>query len=204
MIERLRQRLAGSPARYRDLELAVGDMRDLDLGERFDLILIQREAFQLLTDLGDAQRALERFALHLAAGGDLVIDLATLSRVEERDPALALSYYDPGIPDGEVIREWVRDLDSGARLERWRRQHHRGDGVVLIAFDYRYRDPCGAIERWRAEVPLRAFTREQVTAFAAAAGLTSRHVYRDYERRPYRPGAARMIFFLRRTDELGS
>src|SRR5439155_27149324 len=65
MIERLAERLVASGDRAA-VELRVGDMCDLDLGERFDLIIVQREGFQLIVDRDDAARALRGMARHLA------------------------------------------------------------------------------------------------------------------------------------------
>jgi hypothetical protein len=54
----------------------VADMRTFDLGQSFDLVLVPREALQLLPPNEGAQ-ALARLADHTAPGGLLFLDLAT-------------------------------------------------------------------------------------------------------------------------------
>src|SRR5262249_53153952 len=92
MIERLSERLRHRPHRAR-VELEVGDMRSLRLGRTFDLILVQREAFQSLVEPGDARRALESLAAHLADGGTLLLDLAAFDSTEGAR-ALHPAYFD--------------------------------------------------------------------------------------------------------------
>ena len=196
MIERLRERISEAPSRFADLELVVGDMRDLDLGERFDLILVQREAFQLILDRQQATRALRSLARHLATGGALVIDLSTFEESRERGPALETSYFDPTAPDGKIIREWTHRLSTGADLERSRRQYHRADGSILVTYDYRWREPSGAAEEWTMDMPLATYSKDSFLALLESADLSPRHIYRNYQRDAVVPGSVRMIFIV--------
>src|SRR5439155_19255905 len=57
------------------VRLVRGDMRDFDLGERFDLALIAVKSFAYLAGRAEQQRALACVAAHLRPGGLLALDL---------------------------------------------------------------------------------------------------------------------------------
>lgn len=191
MIRRLRERAAGHPG-VDSLLAVVGDLRDLDLGEAFDLVVVQREAFQLLAR-EDAPAALRRLRAHLAPGAVLSIDLATFAPRESGSP-LQPSYYDPTLPDGTIVDEWTRVLPSGEVLSRRRVQRH-SPGAVEIEFLYDLRGD-GSGERWSATVVFTSYGKEEAIDLAAAAGLEPREIEGDYEGGPYRPGGGRMVLSL--------
>ena len=76
MLERCRERAAKLPraARAR-LELHLGDLRSLDLGERFPLVLAPFNVFQHLYDREDIERALACCHAHLEERGVLAFDV---------------------------------------------------------------------------------------------------------------------------------
>ena len=49
------------------------------------------------------------------------------------------------------------------------------------------------------DMPLLLYEYDDFLELAHGAGLEARDVYRDYQRRPYVPGAVRMIVLLRRS-----
>jgi SAM-dependent methyltransferase len=191
MVRRLRERAAGHPG-VGSLLAVVGDLRNLDLGEAFDLVVVQREAFQLLAR-EDAPAALRRLRAHLAPGAVLSIDLATFAPQEHGSP-LQPSYYDPTLPDGATVDEWTRGLPSGEVLSRRRVQRHRS-GAVEIEFLYDLRAGDGSREQWSATVAFTSYGKEEVIDLAAAAGLEPREIEGDYEGGPYCPGG-RMLLSL--------
>lgn len=203
MIEKLAERLAARGDRAA-VELRVGDMCDLDLGERFDLIAVQREGFQLITDRDDAARALRAMARHLAPGGTMLVDLATFAPGDAEDEAIAPTYFDPRWPDGVAKEEWVQRLPTGDTVARTRIQRRIDQDRILLSYRYDVRaraadapaPRAGDGESWVMDVPMAVYSIDGFTALARAAGLVPRAVYRDYQRRPWSPGAHRMIFLL--------
>ena len=71
--ERRRQTLAKSKRGL--LRLVHGDMRDFDLGERFELITCPFNALQHMYTHADVSAALERVKAHLAPGGRFIFDV---------------------------------------------------------------------------------------------------------------------------------
>lgn len=191
-----------------NLHTRVADLRTLELDERFDLVVVPREALQLLTEEADGAAAVAALARHLAPDGRLVLDLAALRPAGLGLPdggGLQPSYYDPAQPDGRWTWDWLRALPDGRLLGRWRKQWDRG---ALVQFDLAYavyeREADARVDRATARWPdgfcLRRWARGEVEAFAAAAGLQTAAVYADYLGRPHAVGAARLIFDLCRAD----
>lgn len=202
MVERLQARAAGDPD-LSGLRTFVADMRNLGEGEEFDLILIQREAFQMICGRDDVLSALRSLRGRLARGGTLFIDLATFlggdARRSSDDLEEQPGYYDPAQLDGKEVLEWTRRGHSGEQLTRWRTQHHVGD-LVRIAFRYHVQQPDGSTERWGTELRLARYTHDEFTRLLTESQLVARSVYRDYLRRPYEAGASRMIFLIGQGD----
>lgn len=198
MIDSLRRRALEEP-HVSTLEAVVGDLRSLSLGETFERIVVPREAFQLLTDLGDAQDALVHLRDHLDAEGIMVVDLAHFRTGTDTEPGLQPDYFDPSLPEGEVLVEWEVDLPSGAHVTRSRQQFVPTARRRLVRYHYDVRWPDGRHEDWTMDMPLQLYEYDEFLGLAHRAGLAARDVYRDYQRRPYAPGAARMIVLLRRS-----
>jgi len=200
MVRRLRERAAGLPGSA-DLEVVAADLRSLDLGEEFDLVIVQREAFQMFLDRGDALRILESLRRHLAPGGTLLIDVAAFDRGEPPAPELQPGYFDPELPDGVRREEWTKPLPWGGTVTRHRVQRRPDPGTIVFEFSYDLRGPDGKTEAWSAELRLAIRSRQEMLALAAEAGLAPEQICSDYDLRPDRPGSVRTIFLFRRGEE---
>lgn len=198
MIARVRERIDGS-ARFADVVPVVGDMTDLQLAECFDLIVVQREAFQLIPR-DRAAAALSRLRRHLAPGGILMIDLASFAPCPAEELHLQPHYFDPRAPQGRVIEEWTKTFPTDEVITRSRLQH-RSRESVQITYDYHVRRPGGDEELRRVDLELTLYSRAAFTELVQAAGLRAIHCYRDYERSAYRDGSARMISLLTHAPE---
>lgn len=93
-----------------ECEHAVGDMRTLDLGRQFDLVLIH-DAIMYMTDPPSVQAALATAYRHCAPGGAVVI---VPDVVKETFTPKTVTGGEDG-PDGRGLRylEWVWDPDPG-------------------------------------------------------------------------------------------
>lgn len=170
----------------------VGDMRNLDLPERFSLIVVAREAFQFLLSDEEILRALRSLARHLAVQGRLVIDMSPFWNAR---PLAKLDYYDPGLPDGLEVREWTRGLPLGSHLTRFRTQYHEADQVVRIKLRYETEEEPPGCGVWEAR--FRVHSREGFDRFIRRAGLLIEAIYGDYDYLPYYAGACRLLYFLK-------
>jgi SAM-dependent methyltransferase len=172
----------------------VADMCDLSLGRVFDLILVPQGAFQLLLNSQDALRALRGFRRHLAHDGRLLIDLATFQSDICGDEHIRPSYYDPSIPNGQLVAEWSRVLPAGGTLTRARIQCLQEE-MLTTTFYYTFQRNEQK-EHLIFVMKSRRYSSEQFLVLCHQAGLIPRHIYRNYSYDPYLSVGHRMIFLL--------
>ena len=153
------------------------DAAGLALDTRFDLIIMTGHVFQLLREDRDVRAALQSLARHLAPGGRLAF--------ETRNPA---------------VREW-QDWNP-----RDTRQRVEADGLVadvhydISAVDRRaghLRDmvplsPAPAAP-WSSRTPCGSWSRPELAAFLAEAGLARVTWHGDWDGSPYGPASPEII-----------
>lgn len=123
------QMLANSEVMNPECEHAVGDMRTLDLGRTFDLVLIH-DAIMYMTDEASVRAALATAARHCRAGGGIVVIPDHVS--ETFEPATSHGGEDG--PDGRGLRylEWSWDPDPS-------------DTTFEVAYAFLLREADGAV-----------------------------------------------------------
>jgi SAM-dependent methyltransferase len=167
--------------------LVEGDIRDFDVGERFDLGIIAVRSLSYLTSREDQQAALARARDHLRPGGLLAIDLL--------HPRLAWLSESPGrlhhdlvqrLPSGEVLTrtECVVTTDLATQLR-----------VIRSTYDLVDRD--GMVRRRLVEWPLRFIYRYEGELLLEAAGFEVEDVYGGYRREPLASDSSVMMLLAR-------
>src|SRR5689334_8041907 len=109
LLDRARARLEaaglGLPAAVRFVE---GDMRDFDLGEPFDLIILGFNALAYLHTLDDQLNCLQATRRHLAPGGrvglDLLVPLASFLAESQAPHPPSRIELDHAVPEAGVLR----------------------------------------------------------------------------------------------------
>jgi SAM-dependent methyltransferase len=180
MLERLRGRLdEGTAGRVRPV---VGDMRDFDLGERFDLVFNAFGSFEQLLTPEDQVAALRTVARHLTPGGVFVAELRSLPAINW-DGQPQLQY------------EWTRnDGETGesiTKLHAMSASRSRQVTVDTIMFDRTGAD--GVVRRRTIEVAMRAIGRYEIEYLLREAGMRLVDVYGDTSLSPYTDASDRMI-----------
>jgi ubiquinone/menaquinone biosynthesis C-methylase UbiE len=173
----------------------VGDIRSLDTGSEFDMIICPREAFQLL-NLREAAQALHSMAAAIADEGLIVIDLFNFT-------------HDPGLPSdtppdyfSPVEHGWVEDwtrtaADRSLTVTRRRRQRFTASGVH---FDMHYvlwtpakPDPTSV----HLAFHLTNYSSETFCELASQSGLDVLATFAGYNRAPIKTSASlRTVFVL--------
>lgn len=159
----------------------VGDMRYLELGICFDLIVAVDDPFVHLTGDEDRQRAFGTVAAHLAPDGRFLLDAAWMTpsrrRAAGRPSGLVTEH-----PRGRLqVREVCR-CDPGTRLS-------------FTRFEYRLDGELAASAAFRG----RLWSIAELRHRARAAGLRVTHLWGDYDRSPWiRDTSPRLIAELRR------
>lgn len=191
MLDRCRDHLAEETPEVRDrVNLVRADMRDLDLDERFSIVLIPFRPIQHLIAVSDQIAALSRIHRHLEPGGRLVFDVfnpklqyLTEDRSEEREdsPEVAL-------PDNRSFRRTARV-----------RAVHIVDQYSEVELIYYVRGVDGATQRLVHGFLMRWYWRHELEHLLARCGFRVRAVFGDYNRSPLTDESPDMIFIAERS-----
>ncbi len=174
MLERCRAKLQGER-----VELVQLDMRDFDLGAKFDLIIAPFRVIQHLATLDDQLRFLEIVARHLAPGGRLVFDvfnprfdtLVGADGVEREDTP------EQRLPDGRTLRRTYRIVRV-----RWIDQVSEAELVYYVDGN-----------RYVQAFEMRWYLAAELRHLLARAGFRVREMYGDFARGPLVDGCPEII-----------
>lgn len=169
MLARAKRSLGGAPG----VHLVAADMRELDLGASFDLVLAANDPFVHIGSEEGRARAVRAAARHLRPGGLFIVDAMWLRPSLRRKAAAPGGWRrERSLPSSEgrlrVRETWNLDADS-----------HRG--VV----HYEYRD--GEVLLGRATFHPRLWTPEELRERLEAAGLRPRRRLGSYREDPWNP-----------------
>ncbi|SEM94767.1 class I SAM-dependent methyltransferase [Lihuaxuella thermophila] len=193
MVDKVKEKIKQANRQDRMLAI-VSDMRDMNLEREFDLVLVPQEAFQLLANEHDAIKALLSFRKHLSMDGTIMIDLATFSHKSKSH--IGPSYYDPSFPNGELIREWTRQLPNGKSLTRSRIQHDLPSSLI-VEFFYEI-EGNNQKETYVTNMLLRKYDFDHFRSLCKETALEVTEVYGDYNRASYTTDSERMILLLKK------
>lgn len=182
MLARAGERLSRHGDRAR---LLPGDMRDFDLGRRFDLIVVAVNTFMHLEDHAAQLSCLRAIQRHLAADGTAILDLAN-------------PFHTLALPQG------VMTLRRQAHTEAGREVTVSGvlevDPAYPRAVDHLFFDetePDGTLRRLSSRVELRLVFMPELELLLSATGLGIADAYGDYDLGPYHAASERMIVVAR-------
>jgi SAM-dependent methyltransferase len=153
------------------------DMREIDLADRFDAVLLLGTALGYVEDPGGDQVALRAAARALAPGGRLLVD------TENREPKLRAA---PQV--------WFRMGESLLWAER-RYDHLTGRWTERMEWE------SGGGERDVAEYGLWLYTAAELRRMLAAAGLTVDGLWGSLDGRPYDAESPRTVIRARKGDD---
>jgi SAM-dependent methyltransferase len=183
MLARLRTALDAEPAiakRIRDVE---ADMRDFNLGERFDLVFCAANTFQHLLTTESQVATLRCVAAHLTAGGVFVTKL--------RSPA----DIDWGASGGDLQQqESKRDPATGEMIMRF--ASHVAVPATVCVRNTRIYDRIaadGTVRRRVMEYTLKYMAADELRLVLNAAGLRLTHLYGGHDLSPFTEDSDSMI-----------
>ena len=164
-----------------------GDMRELDLPERFHLAILAVNTFMHLADPQEQAQTLARVCQHLVPGGVLALDL-----FHPHPAALTPA-------EGEVtLEKTLTDPDGRTALKFVARRVDHARQVIDTTLIYDEIGPQGQVTRTAATFALRYLHRPEAEAMLGAAGLAVEGVYGSYELDPYGDDRERMLLLARR------
>lgn len=180
-LEMLRRALRRLPPRSR-AHFVVADMRRTAVAGRFDLIVASSDPFCHLTTAADRRRALRAVTCQLSDRGLFVLE--GLYRVRDVfEPSPHRVQHADGVLS--ITERW-QPVGSG---HLWRARYH-----------YRDRSFRGRESEVEASFIARAWEPATIRAFFASCGLSIENLWGDFDRRPFRMGATRLVVVARRLD----
>ena len=165
-----------------------GDMRDFDLGERFDLVYCALDTFEHLLTTEDQLATLRCVARHLSPGGVFVAELRSLTSVDwSAEPsALRLEWLRPDPAGGGTVAKMSSVAVSRANQTT----------TSTLIFDRTGAE--GVVHRLTLEVTLRATGRFEMELLLTRAGLPLESVYGGPDLSPFTDASDTMVVVAKR------
>lgn len=191
MLERARQHLSTQPARIRDaVTLIEADLRELDLGRQFDMVLMPYGAAHHLLTLSDQLSAWRAARRHLAPNGIFAIDIdapnmAILHKLSEGTPRH--KDLDTTGHDGRRLRRTVasRYMPSAQRALHDYIYHVEGQG--------------GTPRSYNSAFEMHVYYPRELELLCLLTGFTCERVAGSYEGEPFGDSSGQMLMVARRS-----
>lgn len=163
--------------------LIEGDMRTVQLPDRYALVIISINTFMHMLTTSDQLAALTNLARCLAPDGQLVIDLPAGDELAHQDP------------DGRLtLEQTFVDPATGHKVMKLVASHvdwfHQRQEITYV-----YEEVCedGRVERTVVPMTLRHIFRYELMLLLEKAGYHPVSLFSDYDTSPYEDGGPRMI-----------
>jgi ubiquinone/menaquinone biosynthesis C-methylase UbiE len=178
-----------------NLRWVRGDMRLIDLGETFGLIIIPGHSFQFMCTPEDQVKALETFKRHLIPGGTLIIhvnhdDIKWLGDLLTNAGEKFESVYEVRHPLTDCLMRksnaWIYEqfTQTATVVSRWDEMGE--DGSILHSWE-------------RQPVALHCVFPFEMEHLLARTGFTDRLVYGDFFKNPLTQNSSDMIWVARKS-----
>ncbi len=185
MLERCRAKLAAEPAAVQGrVRLVQHEMRDLNLGATYPLIIAPFRVVQHLTTVDDQLRFLEVIARHLASNGRFVFDVFNpyFAKLVEADGIEREDTPEQRLPDGRTFRRAWRV----ARV-RWVDQVSESELIYYVDG-----------KRYVQAFEMRWYLAAELRHLLARAGFRVREMYGDFARGPVVDGCPELVVVAER------
>jgi SAM-dependent methyltransferase len=180
--------LAGERTAGRAVRLVEADMRTLDLGERFDAVLVPLGGLQHLETTDDLVAALETIASHLADDGLAVIDVEAPNADD----------FTPGAQP--LVEHWTRvGRVDGADTQVTKLvsvDARPAEGLRDVTWHFDVQPADGALRRVTERFTMRTITAAELDLAARLAGLVVTGEFGGYDLEPYDDTSARLVVTL--------
>ena len=185
MLDRAKARLPNLP-----VEWLQGDMERIELGRRFDRVLIPFNSLYCLMSEEAQQRALARAADHLAPGGRLIFDLYAADPLPDPTvlnvPRHAVAQIERGAQHIEVFESSIEDPEAQ---------------TIMASYHYVIYDDDGEPPtRASWTIPQRYLFADQLLAMLARIGLVVEAMYGDFDGNPFSEESPHMVMVVSRGD----
>jgi SAM-dependent methyltransferase len=188
MLEVLQGRRANLPDPTR-IELVQADFTRLDLGKRFDLVVLPFNALQHVYTPDDFLALMETVHKHLARGARFALDVAVPAHDvwTGRDPDARHELRTMADPDGGKLMTW----ENGTY-----------DPITQI-YTVRYHYQRASGERQLVRLPLRMYHPQDLLTLLNQAGLQVARKAGGFDGRPLKPGSTTLVLELMSAEDPG-
>lgn len=170
--------------------LSQQDMRELELGDRFNMAFAAINSFMHLLNTNDQLAALARIRHHLNPGGLLILDLFNpdLSRLLDARGQVGLAKV-------------MTDPDTGHRLMRFHSDKaDLGEQTIHVTFVMDELDSEGNLQRTLFPFSIRYLFRFELELLLRHAGFEIEAIYGSYDLDEFSGDSPKMIAVARRPD----
>ena len=171
-------------ARHGTFETLRADLRELDLGRKFGLIIAPLGTLHHLA-IGDRNAGVRAIRRHLAAGGLFVADLAVEADWSAGGQPLVCQWTRRHPSSGHTVSKFVAIESDPTSLTQ----------QVTYFFDELEED--GTVKRALAAFDLSYFTESELTLLLEQNGMNIEGIYGDYDLGPLAAESERMIVVAR-------
>lgn len=188
MLDRARARTTSSPPREGTAEWVTADVRTLDLGQQFDIVMFPYNGLMHLTTLEDQIAVVERLGAHVAPDGVLVLDL--------HNPIDLFMYEDS---NAVTLERTFTDHDTGHTvMQQSLLDIDRGEQLMHVTWLYDRLDETGRVTRSVVPMTFRIALPAEVTLLLRLAGFNDVTMYGDYDFEPFYEDSLRMVVVAKR------
>ena len=188
MLSILSARLKEEPPEVQDrVRVVRADACELDLGERFDLVIVPYYTFNYLLTEADQEKALERIREHLSDSGHVLLDLYT--------PTAKLKYC----PPEPIFRNEVVDPNTGNRIRSW--NIFSVDKEIQADYQgkqFEITTPDGSVTRKEFTIHRHYMLPDQSEKLFTDNGFSIEGVYGGYRKEALRADSQQMMYVLRK------
>ena len=165
-------------------KLINADMKNFDLGQKFDLVIMPFNTFMHLTAQADQIAFLSCARRHLNNGGCLVLDIT--------NPIPA--YTDTN--ESLTLERTFRDDETDRTIQQFATTHvDRASQLAHILWQYDALDVQGNIQRTLLPLELRYTFPGEMSLLLEKCGFKLTHLYGDYNESSFEDESERMIVF---------
>ncbi len=178
--------VARSRATSNSPEWVHADLRTLDLGRQFPLVLVPLGGLQHMETLDDLRAAFDSIARHLAPDGLAVVDVeAPLPDDFAPGPQPLIEHW---------TRTWERaDAPPALVSKLVNVEAHPATSTRSVTWHFDVQAPEAPLRRVTAQFDLRTTTPGELELAGALAGLERSATWGDYEMSPFEDGDQRLI-----------
>jgi SAM-dependent methyltransferase len=180
MLSRLQKK---AEAKSLNIEIICQDVCDLDLGRKFDLILLPFNSFSEIIDPHDQKRALDSIRDHLVERGKFILTL--------HNPPIRLAGF------GQGLKLLGKFLEANRSILLWSRESLDPNSQIVSGMQFvEVYDPAGVmIEKRYVDIQFYLHKPSDLENMLAEVGFKIMARYGDYQRAPFDADTSQFIIW---------